>query len=43
MQPLKITIYGDFWDVQIYKDRLYLWDMNGDLYIYNWEVSATVS
>lgn len=36
MQPLKITIYGDFWDVQIYKDRLYLWDMNGDLYIYNW-------
>ncbi len=36
MQPLKITIYGDFWDVQIYKDRLYLWDMNGNLYIYNW-------
>ncbi len=37
MQPLKITIYGNFWDVQIYKGRLYLWDMNGDLYIYNWE------
>ncbi len=39
MQPLKITINGNFWDVQIYKDRLYLWDMNGDLSVYNWDES----
>lgn len=39
MQPLKITIRGNFWDVQIYRDRLHLWDMNGDLSIYNWEES----
>ena len=25
MHPLKLTIPGDFWDVQIYKGRLYLW------------------
>ena len=36
MQPLKITIYGDFWDCQIYMGRLYLWTINGELRIYNW-------
>lgn len=39
MRPLKITIRGNFWDVQIYRDRLHLWDMNGDLSTYNWEES----
>jgi hypothetical protein len=39
MQPLKIVIPGNFWDVQIYRDRLYLWDMEGSLSTYNWEES----
>lgn len=37
MQPLKITIPGNFWDIQIYRDRLYLWDMDGGLSTYNWD------
>lgn len=39
MQPLKITLPGNYWDVQIYRDRLYLWDMSGKLSIYDWEKS----
>lgn len=37
MQPLKITIPGDFWDVQIYMGKLYLWDMNDTVHTYNWD------
>ncbi|MBL7785355.1 MAG: hypothetical protein JNM36_05575 [Chitinophagales bacterium] len=37
MQPLKITIYGDFWDCQIYMGQLYLWTFDGRLQIYDWD------
>jgi len=36
MQPIKITILGDYWDCQIYRGRLYLWDLDGDLMVYDW-------
>jgi hypothetical protein len=36
MQPVKITIRGDYFDCQIYRGRLYLWTFNGDLRVYNW-------
>lgn len=36
MQPVKITIRGDYFDCQIYRGRLYLWTFNGDLKVYNW-------
>jgi hypothetical protein len=37
VQPVRLTIFGDFWDSQIYKGRLYLWGMDNVLYIYDWE------
>jgi hypothetical protein len=37
MQPLKITIYGDFWDCQIYRKRLYLWYTDGSVGVYDWD------
>ena len=37
MRPLILSIPGDFWDVQIYKGRLYLWHYDGRLSVYNWE------
>lgn len=37
MQPLILSIPGDFWDVQIYKGRLYLWHYDGRLSVYDWE------
>jgi hypothetical protein len=36
MQPVKITIKGDYYDCQIYRGRLYLWTFEGDLKVYNW-------
>jgi hypothetical protein len=36
MQPVKITLKGDYYDCQIYRGRLYLWTFNGDLKVYNW-------
>jgi len=36
MQPLKISIFGEFWDCQIYRGRLYLFDFEGKLTVYNW-------
>lgn len=36
MNPAKITIEGDFWDCQIYRGRLYLWESNGCLRVVNW-------
>ena len=37
MQPLKITILGDYWDCQIYMGRLYLWSFDGSLKVYKWD------
>lgn len=37
MQPLKITLLGDYYDCQLYRGRLYLWTFDGDLRIYNWD------
>lgn len=37
MQPLKITIFGDFWDCQLYRGRLYLWLVDGSLKTYDWD------
>ena len=37
MQPLVLSIPGDFWDVQIYSGRLYLWHYDGRLSVYDWE------
>jgi hypothetical protein len=36
MQPVKITIYGDYFDCQIYRGRLYLWTFDGILKVFNW-------
>ncbi|MBJ7427339.1 MAG: hypothetical protein JHD28_00030 [Bacteroidia bacterium] len=36
MQPIKITIYGDYFDCQIYRGRLYLWTFDGALSVYDW-------
>lgn len=37
MQPLKITLLGDYYDCQLYRGRLYLWTFDGDLRIYDWD------
>lgn len=37
MQPIKIKIAGDFWDCQIYRGWLYLWTINNEIYIIDWE------
>ncbi len=37
MQAVTVTLAGDFWDVQIYRGRLYLWDVDGRIAIYNWD------
>lgn len=37
MQPVKITIYGDYFDCQIYRRRLYLWTFDGVLKVYQWD------
>lgn len=37
MQPLKISIEGDYWDSYIYMGRLYLWTFDNDLLIVNWD------
>lgn len=36
MQPVKITIEGDYIDCQIYRGRLYLWTFDGSLRVYKW-------
>jgi len=36
MNPMKITIYGNYFDCQIYRGRLYLWTFDGELLVYNW-------
>lgn len=36
MQPIKMTIYGKFWDSQIYSGHLYLFGMNGEIKTLSW-------
>jgi len=37
MQPLKITIPGQYWDSQIYRGRLYLFERDGGLVTLDWD------
>ena len=37
MQPIKIRIAGDFWDCQIYRGWLYLWTLENEIIIIDWE------
>ncbi|MBL7690599.1 MAG: hypothetical protein JNM41_03325 [Flavipsychrobacter sp.] len=37
MQPVKISISGDYIDCQIYRGRLYLWTFDGTVKVYNWD------
>jgi hypothetical protein len=37
MQPIKITIPGRYWDSFIYKGRLYLFGLDGDIRSVSWE------
>ncbi|WP_394899976.1 hypothetical protein [Clostridium butyricum] len=37
IKPLKIELEGDYWDSQIYKGRLYLWKIDGNLIVIDWE------
>lgn len=41
IKPIKIEIEGDYWDSQIYKGRLYLWKINGNLMVIDWEKLIT--
>lgn len=48
MQALKLTIPGDFWDVQVYRGQLHLWKMSGSVLTVDWtrlvdEVSAAAA
>lgn len=36
MLPVKLTIFGDYFDCQLYRGRLYLWTFNGSVKTYNW-------
>lgn len=36
MQPVKITIPGEYWDSQIYAGRLYLFGLSGDIITLDW-------
>ena len=36
MSFLKVTIPGDFWDVQIYRGKLYLWTMDASVITLDW-------
>ncbi|SFN21916.1 hypothetical protein SAMN05428949_1983 [Chitinophaga sp. YR627] len=36
MQPVKITISGDYIDCQIYRGILYLWTLDGSILVYKW-------
>ena len=37
MQPLKLTIDGSFFDSHIYREKLYLFDLDGSISTYNWQ------
>ena len=37
MSPLKLTIPGHYWDTQIYRGRLYLFDIEGRILTLDWD------
>jgi len=37
MQPLRISITGNFWDSQIYRGRLYIWDLENAVHVFDWD------
>ena len=37
MSPLKLIIPGRYWDSQIYRGRLYLFGMDGDILTLDWD------
>ncbi|MFA5018495.1 MAG: hypothetical protein WC504_13170 [Methylobacter sp.] len=37
MQNIKLTIFGEFWDSQIYSKNLYIFGDSGDMYIVDWD------
>jgi hypothetical protein len=37
MQPLRLTIPGEYWDSQIYAGRLYLFERSGDIRTLDWD------
>jgi len=37
MQPIKLTINGEYWDSQIYSGRLYLFTRNGSIRVCDWD------
>jgi hypothetical protein len=37
MQPLKLVIPGKFWDCQIYRGKLYLFERSGAIRVINWD------
>lgn len=37
MQPVKLTISGEYWDSQIYAGRLYLFGLSGDIITLDWD------
>ncbi|MBS1963099.1 MAG: hypothetical protein JST04_12865 [Bdellovibrionales bacterium] len=37
MQPIKLTIPGQFWDSQIYSGKLFLFGVNGDVRTLKWD------
>ena len=37
MQPVKLTIEGQFWDSQIYMGLLYLFGRDGSLVVIDWD------
>jgi hypothetical protein len=36
VRPITLKVHGDFWDSHIYRGRLYLWDMDSSVHIFNW-------
>lgn len=36
IDPVRIIITGKYYDCQMYRGRLYLWTMNGELIVYDW-------
>jgi hypothetical protein len=37
VQPLRLTVPGEYWDSQIYAGRLYLFERNGDIRTLDWD------
>lgn len=37
MQPIRLSIYGDFWDSQVYSGKLYLFGADASILTFNWD------